>query len=802
MSLIKVVSGNPDPFASFEEKKSDEYGLKIGGKIGTEWFNGGTISNGCVFMKRREYVVSNRLFVRGEQDTKIHKDLAKRGDNDMNLLNLDWENVNHVEKFCRLISNGISEDTYRLNVRATDTLSVKLRTKKVDEYRKFMAAKPMLEKAKKIQGIDLMPTNAIPEDEDELQLQIKIKDRPKIEEAEEILIDFVKKTNDWNYIHNAANVDAVDNGLLGCRVWTDKNNGVMLAYVDPENYIHSYINRNDFADKYYEGVVDTITLSDLKRESDFDDMQLRKIAKTYSVKNGATFGFNFDKCSMDSIIDYQIDVLRFAWKTSKQITFKQKVRKGEVVKTSRKSDTFQAPDREDVKMISKKLDTWFEGNYIPGANAIYGYQECENLARDTMNKALSPFVFRATNIYKNQPQSFLTKIKPIARRMQDALLKLQLLIQELRPDTIVINTNQLAEIKTGKGTQGEKWQGALDIFQVKGIILEQTIDMGEMGKDKSAPVRSQASAQGTAIIPVMNALAYYYNQIRDITGVNEARDGSMAPDALVGVNQMAQLASNTATKHIVDASVDFNLKVCELISTRLHGIFKHKEADHLRKIYEAAVGKHFMDAVEVLADRHLHEFGFVFEMLPTKEELAKFERYLTICIQDSSIDGEVVMEAERIAKTNIKLAVDYLFFERKKKMKQRQENEMALSANKSQNDAAAAASKAQSDTQSYGQKKQIDLGYAGQLAQIEIQKAQALQQIAQPVADQEFKQEVFLAQIQKSSDLNVKRYLEDRKDDRTKLQATQQSKLKKQSQVNGEPIDFEENWDLENLVEN
>src|SRR5699024_8043290 len=118
--------------------------------------------------------------------------------------------------------------------------------------------------AKKIQGIDLLPAGGIPEDEDELQLQLQIKDRLKIEECEEILIDFIKKTNDWDYIHNTANVDAVDNGILIARVWTDKNDGVKLAYVDPENYIHSAVNRNDFADKFYEGVVDTITLSDLR----------------------------------------------------------------------------------------------------------------------------------------------------------------------------------------------------------------------------------------------------------------------------------------------------------------------------------------------------------------------------------------------------------------------------------------------------------------------------------------------------------------------------------------------------------
>ena len=40
--------------------------------------------------------------------------------------------------------------------------------------------------------------------------------------------------------------------------------------------------------------------------------------------------------------------------------------------------------------------------------------------------------------------------------------------------------------------------------------------------------------------------------IRDVTGLNEARDGS-APDkdALVGLQKMAANASNIATRHII-----------------------------------------------------------------------------------------------------------------------------------------------------------------------------------------------------------------------------------------------------------
>ena len=54
---------------------------------------------------------------------------------------------------------------------------------------------------------------------------------------------------------------------------------------------------------------------------------------------------------------------------------------------------------------------------------------------------------------------------------------------------------------------------------------------------------------------------YYLQMIRDVTGLNEARDGSTpASDSLVGLQKLAIANSNTATRHIVQASLYYNIK--------------------------------------------------------------------------------------------------------------------------------------------------------------------------------------------------------------------------------------------------
>jgi hypothetical protein len=801
MALIKSVTGNPDPFAPFALKKEDEYGLKIAKIIESEWFNNAILGgNDCQFLDRRNYVRNKRLFVRGEQDTQQYKD-HQSTDGNLEYLNLDWTNINIAEKFCRIVSNDISDENYRLDIRSVDAITLKNKENKKNQYRKNMNTKAFLEDAKKHLGIDLLPGGFIPEDEEEMQLYMEIKERPKIEIAEELLINYIKKTNGWNFLEKQKNIDLVDLGLAGMRVYTDKNDGVKLAYVDPENYIHSSVSRNDFADKYYEGVVETITLSDLRRESNFSEFELRQIAATYAPSNKSP-NLHYTTCPINEIIDHKVDVLRFAWKTSKTIVFKQKKRNGEIIKVSRKDENFVAPERKDVGISTKTLDTWFEGNYVIGANAIYDYHECENLARDVMNKAMSPFVFMATSIYENRPQSFLSNIEPIANQMQNIALKLQNFLAQLKGDITEIDLDALAELDDGRGgVKKQVWETALNLLAVKNVVFKKRIDMGELGVKEAKAVTVYPSGNGGHITALLNAWGFQYNLIRDLTGINPARDGSLKHDALLGVNQMAQLASNTATKHIVQTAVELNRKVFELISTRINGIFKYSEAEHIKEIYSNVVGQNMLDSLFVLADRHLHEFGFLFEMQPTETEFQEFKEDLGIALQEGSIDVEIKIEASRLVKINPKLATEYLMYYRRKKIKQSQDQQMMLAQNKSQNDAQAAQSKIQAELEAYSQKKQIDLKYMEQLSEIEIMKESRLQEIRMPINDKEFQQEVYLKQIGDQSNYGINKFKEDRKDDRTKMQAGQQSKLIDQRTKDREPIDFESDFDLDSMFE-
>lgn len=786
----------PDPLATWKEIQSLEYATSYAKLIAKEWFNGSMINTtGCQYMERSTYIIDNRLLARGKQNTEDYKKHMARQEGDLEYLNLSWEPVNIPGKFCRIVYNGISEDNYALDIRANDRISLMNKKKKMDERRNTMRSMPLLKKVKEGLGLNLIPQGFIPQDEEELRLYSEIKDRPKIEIAEELMIDYVDKVNEKQFLEAQKNKDLVEIGISAERVWTDPYNGVSFEYVDPEYLVHSYTNRNDFKDVYYYGYIDTITIDDLKRESNYNDKKLREIAKAYAGINKGKL-VHYDSCDFRDLLGHKVHVLRFAFKTTKTRVHKVKKKEGQLIKATTKDENYNPPERSDYGKVQDVKDTWMEGTYVIDSDFVYNYKECENIVRDERNRALPPFNVKATDISKNILHSFLDDIKTPNQELQYIHLKMQHLTAELKPDLIVINEDALADL-SGTGDAKQKWQDTLNLLNVKGVQIEKTIDMGEMGTQRVQAARPSGSQQGSALAALLNQWAKYYELIRETTGINPARDGSLPHDALLGVNQMAQLASNTATKHIVDTSIAFNKTHAELISTRLHRIFSSKEdgAKELVKMYERAVGKHNIDVLEVMKDRHLHDFGFTVNMLPTQQEIKEFREDLSLFVQNNGNDIEGIAiknEAQHIAKTNTKLATQYLFYMAKKLRQKRIGEQMKLAKQKAEEDRKSNIAATQAKTQSEVVQAKIDLDKEAKMIQLRLAEKQAMQQIEAPEKEREFKEKVFLEQIKSIADMDTKKYLEDRKDQRVDKQSTQQSKMITQRNYDTGPINFEQ----------
>ncbi|AGO47508.1 portal protein [Cellulophaga phage phi19:3] len=796
----------PDPLASYAEKLDPQYGLKYAMTIQQEWFNGGMITKDCDFMSRHNWVREMRLYNRGEQGIQPYKDIAARQNEDLEWMNMDWTIINVLNKFNNVVRNGISDENYNLDIRSADRFSLLQREKNILRHKKNMANKEMFEKAKAMGLPDLMPQGFIPEDEEEMTLYSEIKERPKQEIAEEILIKFVKNVSGWNHIKKETDKDAVLVDLQVARVYTDPNNGVMATYVDPENFVHSYTEKNDFSDTYYFGVVDTITINDIRRESGYSDTVCREIAKTYSGDNSQSGIANFDECDMDQLLDFKIQVLRFTFKSDKKQIYKAYYdRKGKLKKVSKRDENYEVPEGSEKSKLEQGLDTWYEGNYIVGSDKyVYGYKESENTTFDDMDRVLPPFIAQASELYKNKLRSFQSNVIPIANQMQYVHLKMQHLMSELKPDLIELDIDQLAQLTTDMkdgDSKQENWKMALSILNAKGVVLKKRIQMGDEGIKDGASARPMGNQQGSALTILLNLWAHYYNLIRETTGINPAMDGSLSEDALVGVNQLMKLAGNSATKHIADAAVSFDKRVSETISSRLKSIFTlKKEASHLIKMYEQAVGKHNVDALETLKNRSNFEFGFTVELVPSKEELAELREDLGIALNEGTIDVSEKSDIMRIARGNMKQAVEYMRFVRTRKIKERMKENAYNQKLQSQSNAEAAQVKMQGDLQLLQMKAQIELQKEGNLSTLRVKEHFQKLQVEAPIRQESFQQDVYIEQIKNLQTINLTKYKEDAKSDREIENSTRQSKMIDQRLKDKGPIDFSKKFSLESLI--
>lgn len=792
---MKKITTYPDPLKTWEEKKDDAYGLAYAQAIGVDWFGGGLISDSCEHSIRKNKIRENRLYVRGENSPNKAKKLFEKEDGDLSMANLDWRIINRVRKFCRIVSNGISDENYRLDIRTNDRFSLKIKKDEREQHLKNMRSMELLQQVS-VLGVDMIPKGFVPRDEEELKIYEELKEKSKIEIFEEIMIDYVKKVNNYKNIEDVKNIDLTDNGIGATQIYTDNREGIKIRDIDIEELVHSHVNKNNFSDAHYFGYRDSITLSDLKRESNLDDKVLRKIASTYSQKNNHSA--NYDTGSMADFLGYKVDVLRFAFKTSKTEVYKKSKRKGKTVKLSKKDENYNPPERTDYGKLAQTKDTWMEGNWIVGTEYIYDYKESENVIRDEQNKALPPFIVRAVDIYENRLHAFLDDIKPLVDELQEISMKLKHLRSEIKPDLIVIDEDVLAEID-GAGNKVGFHKETLNILNVKGIIIKKRIDMGEMGVKDGSPAKPMASSQGSGITPLLNLYATIYNEIRDVTGINPAADGSLPHDALLGVSEMAKLTANTATKHIADAAIDFNKRVSETISSRLHAIFRNPNAKHLRKLYERAVGKKVIDGIEVLKDRHLHDFGFTVEMIPTSQELQDLKEDIGLYLQQGLISPEIKSEATRIAKINIKLANQYLAYMSQRRQEEAMEQQRQTMQQKTQGDMMAAKQASEGRIQEEGIKTKMKLQYETAMSNIRVAEKQAMLQIEAPVKDKEFEQEVYLEKIKSFTNFDMAKFKEDAKDERLKEQSTHQSKLIDQRKKGIEPIDFKNEFDFDSL---
>ena len=785
----------PSQLVTDSEKASKEFGLQIGQAIQYEWFR--KDGSSCRYYSQWRDFRRVRLYARGEQSiAKYKNELAIDGD--LSYLNLDWTPVPIIPKFIDIVVNGMSDRLFKVKAYAQDAMSQSKRSRYQDMVETQMAGKPILTKIQEMTGVNpfMMDPEKLPETDEELSLYMQLNYKPAIEIAEEEAINTIFDANHYDDIRKRIDYDITVVGLGIAKHEFLQGAGVKVSYVDPANVVYSYTEDPFFKDCFYWGEIKTVPIIELmKIDQSLTKEDLQEITQYsqswYDYYNVAQFYENSmfyrDTCTL----------LYFNYKTSKKVVYKKKNLEGGGSRIIEKDDTFNPPaekmEEGNFEKIEKTIDVWYEGIMVMGTNMILQWRLSENMVRpkSSTQHALPNYVACAPRMYKGVIESLCRRMIPFADLIQITHLKLQQVIARTVPDGVFIDADGLSEIDLGTGNAYNP-EDALRLYFQTGSVIGRSFTQDGDFNNARVPITQLNSNSGAGktqmLITNMN---HYVDMIRSVTGLNEARDGSNPdPNSLVGLQKLAALNSNTATRHILDGSLYIYRSLAEALTYRVGDILQYAD---FKDEFTNQIGKYNVSILNDIKDLYIYDFGIFIEVSPDEEQKSQLEANIQMALSKGDINLEDAIDIREIR--NLKLANQLLKMkriktqEREEKMAMQKQAMIAQQQLKSQEMAGQMAmQKIDMETRSKMQIKQAEIAF-------EMEKMQKEAELKSQLMAEEFQysQQMHGMEINNLTEREQKK--EDAKAKRISQQNTEQSKLINQRKNNLPPMSFESNED-------
>ena len=777
----------PSQVVSDSEKVGLDYGLKVAKAIEQEWFQRDSGTNR--FYNNQSEFHKLKLYARGEQSIQKYKDeLSINGD--LSYLNLDWKPVPIIPKFVDIVVNGMSERMYDIKAYSQDPYGMSKRTQYMESILRDIETKELIDFAQESLGISLQENapETLPDSEEELSLHMQLSYKQEVEIANEQAIAVILAGNKFNETRKRLYYDLTTIGIACVKDKFTTSEGIKVEYVDPANIVYSYTESPYFEDLYYVGEVKTIPINELKKEfPGLTQEDLDKIIKQpnqTSQFRGSTQNNSNDKNT--------IDILYFNYKTYMNEVYKVKDTMTGGSKVILRDDNFDPPINDmvgDYGKIERSLEVLYEGVLILGTDKLLKWEMSKNMMRPKSDytKVKMNYNIVAPRMYKGKIESLVKRITGFADMIQITHLKLQQVLNRMVPDGIYLDADGLAEIDLGNGTNYNPQEALNMYFQTGSVIGRSFTSEGDMNPGK-IPIQEITTGSGGGKIPVLiQNYNYYMQMIRDTTGLNEARDGS-TPDsrALVGVQKLAAANSNTATRHILDSGLYLTAEVADSISLRISDILEYSPT---KEAFIQKIGGHNVGTLEDISSLHLYDFGIFLDVSPDEEEKTLLENNIQVALGQQMIDLEDAIDLRDIK--NVKLANQLLKVRRKKK---RERDELLQTKNiETQANANAQAQKVAAEAEV--QKNQALIASTMQLEEakmmLEQKKMMAEAQIKKELMNHEFMINMKLKNMELNVNKSKETGKEDRKDERTRIQASQQSELIDQRSNNKAPKKFE-----------
>ena len=780
-------SSFPDQVVPAEEKATLEYGLAVGRAIESEWFKnyrGGVNAPGYAVNFNEFHNL--RLYARGEQPVQKYKDeLAINGD--LSYLNLDWKPVPVIAKFVDIVVNGISGRTYEINAFAQDPVCSRQRTDYATGLMTDIVAKDYLNSAQQILGVNAFNSenpDAAPQDKEELAIHLQMDFKQSVEVAEEEAINYILENNKYELTRRRLAYDLTVLGIAAVKTTFNQAEGVTVDYVDPAAMVYSYTDDPNFENLYYVGEVKSVSIPDIKKQfPQLTDEELETIQK-YPGNPEYLRNWNgrYD--------DLTVQVVYFEYKTYQDQVFKIKKNAFGLEKVLEKPDTFCPPETENFEVITRSIEVLYSGAKILGHPMMLEWKLARNMTRPTGDtvKVNMNYNICAPRLYKGRINSLVKRITGFADMIQLTHLKIQQVLSRTVPDGVFLDMDGLAEVDLGNGTKYNPAEALNMYFQTGSIVGRSLTQEGDPNRGK-VPIQELQTGSGSAkISTLIQTYQYYLQMIRDVTGLNEARDGS-TPDknSLVGLQKLAAANSNTATRHILQAQLFLTVRTCENISLRVADALQYPLT---RQALENSISEYNVGTLDQLSKINIHDFGIFLQLEPDEEEKQQLEQNIQIALKTNSITLEDAIDIRNVK--NLALANQMLKYRRKKKAQADQQAAQANIQAQAQANAQTAEKAALAEMQKQQALAETQVQIEQAKSQFNINKIERESQMRKEEMELKFTYDMQLAQLDVGFRRDKEKQIEDRKDQRTRISGTQQSEMISQRKNDTPPTNFTE----------
>jgi len=692
----------------------------------------------------------------------------------------------------------MSDRLFKVKAYAEDALSAEKRNEFQEMVEGEVLAKPLFEQLQADFNVNAFTLNPdeLPESDDEMELFMQMKYKPAIEIAQETAIDTLMAENHYNDIRSRVDYDLTTIGIGITKHEFLPGSGVKLDYVDPANVVYSYTEDPYFKDCFYWGEIKTVPMTELiKIDPDLTNDDLNQIAKYsqswYNYFNTAQFYENSMFYRDTATLMY------FNYKTTHSFVYKRKKLADGSYKTVEKDDQFNPPQEmmEEGKFekVTKRIDVWYDGVMVMGTNIVLQWKLSENMVRPKSSNqfAMPNYVASAPRMYKGSLESLVRRMIPFADLIQMTHLKIQQVVSRVVPDGVFIDADGLNEVDLGTGNAYNPEDALRLYFQTGSVVGRSYTQDGEFNNAR-VPIQQLTSNSGASKMQMLIAnYNHYLDMIRAVTGLNEARDGSTPdPNSLVGVQKLAALNSNTATRHVLQGSLYITRTIAECLAIRTADILEYAD---FKDEFAMQIGKYNLKILEDIKDLYLYDFGIFIEMAPDEEQKAMLEQNIQMALSQKDISLEDAIDIREL--NNLKMANQLLKLKRKKRQEAEQQQKQQEQQMQAQMQMQAQQAKSQGEMQKIQMESQAKIQYRQADVAFEIEKLKNEAQLKRELMQTEFEFQMQLKGMEQQNLQARESEREKSKDKRISQQSTQTSKMIEQKKRDLPAINFESNED-------